>query len=486
MLVSRIFAPEPSAATFRLGALVRALAGAGARVEVVTAEAPDGAGSLGLVRPAEDGASGGSGARPGESGAWDARGGTGAAPAIPARVRRAPVLRDPSGYVRGYLPYLSFDVPLLWRLLRGSRPDVYVVEPPPTTGAVVRVIAALRGRSYVYYAADVWSDASASTGAPKVVVRLVRALESWVLRGAAVVLSVNEGVTERVRELGARQVVTVGNGVDTDVFTPGEASPADASPPADATLPTDASSPTGANPSADATPSARPTRSNPVASCESRSGYPERDSRGERGFQRASEIPDGPFLLYAGTASEWQGAEVFAEAMPRVLEEFPDAQVVFLGQGSSWDRLSMLAAGLPEGAITLHDPVSAAESAVWQRRASAALVSLRPGIGYDFAMPTKMFAALACGTPVIFAGPVTSPAARLVESECLGWVTDHDAGEVAEAMIAALRAADESVAETAAESEGDRLVAWVREHRSLAAVGERAADAVLSAVTSRG
>ncbi|SEE98125.1 glycosyltransferase family 4 protein [Ruania alba] len=404
-LVSRIFAPEPSAASFRLAALVRGLAGAGARVEVLTVEPPDGGPSAGH----------------------------GPSSVLPARVHRARVLRDEAGYVRGYLPYLSFDVPLVWRVLRARRPDVYVVEPPPTTGAVIRVLAALRGRPYVYYAADVWSDASASTGAPGAVVRVVRALEGFALRGAAAVLSVSDGVTERVQALGARHVVTVGNGVDTDIFTPGDP----------------------------------PPHSNGVPSSEHGSERPEPRSNDGTPFER-----EVPFLLYAGTASEWQGAEVFAEAMPRVLEEVPGARLVFLGQGSSRDRLSELAAGVPDGAVTLHDPVSAAESARWQRRATAALVSLRPGIGYDFAMPTKMFAALACGTPVVFAGPTEGPAAHLLDEARLGWVGGHTIDDAARLMIAALRAPDDP-------AERERRVAWVREHRSLAAAGERAARAVL-------
>lgn len=388
-LVSRIFLPEPSAASFRLAALVRALADGGARVDVLST-APG------------VGVEGGDGA-PSDQ--------------LPARVRRAPVLRDGSGYVRGYLPYLSFDLPLVWRLLRTRRPDVVVVEPPPTTGAVVRAVCALRRIPYVYYAADVWSDASASTGAPGVVVRVVRAMERFALRGAAAVLSVNDGVTLRVRELGASEVVTVGNGVDTGIF-----------------------------------------------------------HRGTRDAQRAAtaateapEIPEGPFLLYAGTASEWQGAEIFARAMPRVLEQFPEAKLVYLGQGSSWPALRALAADLPAGAVELHDPVDAATSAIWQRAARAAMVSLKPGIGYDFAMPTKMFAALACGTPVLFAG--VGPAADLIAEQSLGRAIDYDPEPVAEAMNAALRTPPP-------EAERDRLAAWTAQHRSLAAVGRRGAKAI--------
>src|SRR5690554_5596093 len=150
VIASRIYAPEPAAASFRLAALADALASDGALVTVLTTTVP----------------------------------GANYPPATEVRVRRWPVLRDRAGYVRGYLQYLSFDVPLLFRLLFLKRPDVVVVEPPPTTGFVVRIVCALRGLPYVYYAADVWSDAAANA-APRVVVAFVRKLELWVLRGAA-------------------------------------------------------------------------------------------------------------------------------------------------------------------------------------------------------------------------------------------------------------------------------------------------------------
>src|SRR5690606_22466556 len=75
-------------------------------------------------------------------------------------VRRARVKRDRQQYVRGYLSYMSFDIPLAFRLLFARRSDLYIVEPPPTTVAVVRVIAALRRTPYVVRAADYWTEAA--------------------------------------------------------------------------------------------------------------------------------------------------------------------------------------------------------------------------------------------------------------------------------------------------------------------------------------
>lgn len=394
MLASRIFAPEPAAASFRLWALTRALGRTAATVSVVT------------VRP---------------SLADARRATTGPGSDLPdgVTVSRWPVLRDASGVVRGYLPYLSFDLPLVLRLLLSRRPDVVVSEPPPTTGVVVRVVCAVRRVPYVYYAADVWSDAAESTDAPRLVVRGVTALERFALRGAERTVAVSEGVAERVRALGAAadRVTVVRNGIDTTTFTP----------------------------------------DGPV--------QPQADA--------------SPYLLYAGTASEWQGAEIFVEALAKVRTAVPDARVVFLGQGSAWPAMRATAERLglgptSTGAVSFVDAAPPEGAAAWLRGARAALVSLRPGQGYDFAFPTKVFAAVSCGTPVVYAGP--GPAGPVVSENRLGVVTGYDVDEVAAAMTTLLRADPLDAPDRA------RLHTWVRSHASADRAGDLAADVVRSAV----
>lgn len=373
VIASRIFAPEPAAASFRLTALAQALHDQGADVTVLTTTVP-GAASHPIDRTVD--------------------------------VRRAPVLRDDAGYVRGYLQYLSFDVPLLFRLLSLTRPDVVVVEPPPTTGAIVRLVCGIRRIPYVYYAADIWSDA-AVTAAPKLIVRAVRAVEGWAIRGAAAVLSVTDGVTLRVGELGARNdVATVGNGVDTSTFS----------------------------------------LDGPTA-----------------------ELA-GRYLLYAGTASEVQGAAVFVEAFGRLLEDRPDVCLVFLGHGSDWKRLQEAAQTLPPGSVRFLPRAPAAVAAEWLRGATATLASIRPGEGYDFARPTKILASAACGTPVIFAGPVAAGA--LVADAGLGFAVGYDVTEVYGAMRTAVTA-------PASASRRASIAAWATDNASIRAVADRASRSVI-------
>jgi len=375
-IVTRIFAPEPSAASQRLGSLASALTERGDTVTVLTSRPPDRAAT------ADD----------------------------PLTVRRWPVIRDRSGYVRGYVPYLSFDIPAFLRLLFARRPDIVLVEPPPTTGAVVRVVCWLKSVPYAYYAADIWSLAAPSTGAPTMVVRAVQRIEQFALRGAAVVLAVSPGVANEVRRLSPdADIAVVGHGVDDRVF-------------------------------------------------------------------HSEVVPMTPEVdaAYVGTASEWHGARVFTAALALLRGRDVRPRVVFIGQGSDWEQLKedVREAGLADQ-VTFSGPVAGAEAARRLRGARVALASARMGIGYDFAVPTKMYSAAAVGTPTVISG---SPELRdLVESEGLGWACSDDPAEVADAIEAATRAQP-------ARGVRDRIASWARENVSARAVAARVAAALDRAV----
>lgn len=328
------------------------------------------------------------------------------------RVHRMPALRDRGGNIRGYVQYASFDAPLLFRLLR--RPwDVVVAESPPTTALVTRFAAWLRRRPYVYYAADVWTDGVIAMGAPRPVIALMRVMERAALRGAAGILSVSEEVTRRLCALGAdpARITTVGNGIDTTVFRPDTAA---------------------------------------------------RDGAGR-------------YFVYTGTMSEWQRPDVFIRAFARIADESPDVALRFFGQGAVEHDLRVLAEELVPGRVAFGGVVPPPVAASWIRGAVGALVSIAPGIGYDFARPTKTYAAAACGTPVLFAGADVGGA--LVRDNGLGVATSFTADAVADAMRQLLREHTDGVTDR----ERARRSRWARDTVSLDAAGRRAAEAVLAA-----
>jgi glycosyltransferase involved in cell wall biosynthesis len=309
-LVTRLYGPEPGVASYRLAALARALRDTGARVRVLTTTTPrQYRGSV----PDHDG----------------------------IEVRRVPVLRDRDDYVRGYLQYLSFDIPAFFRVLFSRGTDLFVVEPPPTTGLAVRAACALRRRPYVYYLADIWSDAVEALDEPGVVARLLRRVELAAVRGAAAVLSASQEFTDRLAELGVTgNVVTVLNGADERLFGP----------------------------------------------------------------DGSVHQEDHPYLLYAGTASEMHGAGIFISALERVRESLPDARVVFVGSGAERAKLEADAERLPDGAVHFEPRLPPETTAEWIRGAAATLASVVPDAAYHRMFPVKMYASVTCGTPVIYAG----------------------------------------------------------------------------------
>lgn len=373
IIASRIFAPEPSAASLRLGALAAELEDRGADVRVLT------------TRPPGDAPADGS---------------------TELDVRRWPVLRDRSGYVRGYLPYLSFDAPLFLRILFGARGDVYVCEPPPTTGFFLRLACAIARRPYVYYGADIWSDAAQATGASGLVIRVVRRMEAFAMRGARAVLVVTEGVAERVRALAPDAYTpVVGHGVDVERFS----------------------------------------------------------SDGEI-------VEDPADIVYVGSASEWHGADVAVRAVIDVLRRDAGITAAFVGQGSSWRAMRDAAAAAGMSArIRFVDTVPPERAAAWLRGARVSLATLVPGQGYDFAVPTKLYASVAVGTPVVYAGP--DPVRTTVEQNGLGRGVEYDERALANAI--------RDLLETDSASKVEHLTSWAREHVSSRAVARRSADVIL-------
>ncbi|TFD50800.1 glycosyltransferase WbuB [Cryobacterium frigoriphilum] len=382
VLATRLFTPEVGAGSFRLQALTDALVARGAQVEVVTTTPP---------RTARIGP--------------DSAGVT---------VSRFPALRDAGGNVRGYVQYLSFDLPLLFRLLF-RRADVIVSEPPPTTGVVVSFVSALKRRPYVYYAADIWTDALNALAVPRVIKRIMRAVEGFVFRHADAIIAVSDEVAARVTQFGvdAARLSVANNGINTALFTPHGA---------------------------------------------------------------LADTP-GPVFVYTGTMSEWQGASVFLEAMSRVVQSHPTAQLRFFGQGSDESALRATAARLGLTTVTFGGVVPPDVAALWLRSATAALASIKPGQGYDFAKPTKIYAAAACGTPVIFAG--AGAGAQLVNQNALGWGADYTVDAVAAAMGAAIDEHGDGTRARLQQARSD----WAESNASLRVTGQRAADAVLASAT---
>lgn len=287
-------------------------------------------------------------------------------------VRRARVIRDRQDYVRGYISYLSFDIPLFFRLLFSRRANLYVVEPPPTTVAVVRVVGWLRRTPYVVRAADLWSDAAAMATDSRFVLWALRLVEVWGLRGAERLFAAHAPLVERFREVGVHTTATaIGFGADTESFAYSD-------------------TPAG-------------TR---------------------------------PLFLYAGTHSEWHGAGIFIDAFAKIAHRYPGAHLLFVGNGQEREVLRARARDLGlSGSVEFRSPIPPAQLAPLLSSATASLASLKPDQGYDYAFTTKVYSSLSAGCPVIFAGVgPTAPFLTTAALSEVGVAVDYDVQAVAREM----------------------------------------------------
>lgn len=256
-------------------------------------------------------------------------------------VTRAPVKRDKQNYVRGYLSYMSFDIPLAFRLLFSRKADLYVVEPPPTTVAVVRVIAWLRRTPYVVRAADYWAEAAETVTSSRIILGTLRRLEVWGLRGAAILFAAHEPLMERFRSLGiATPAVPIGFGADTKDFR-----------------------------------------------------------------YDGQSAPDVPVFVYAGTHSEWHGAGIFVDAMAAVLHDYPGARLVYYGNGEEREKMRARAHELGIASrVEFNPPIPPSDLSRILSGATASVASLTPVPANEYALATKVYSSLAAGCPVVFAG----------------------------------------------------------------------------------
>ncbi|MBX3312458.1 MAG: glycosyltransferase family 4 protein [Microbacteriaceae bacterium] len=318
-IVSRIYKPEESAASTGLSVLANSLALRGHEVTVVTAKAPKKYPEFQQKN---------------------------------VKTRRFPVFRDKEGYVRGYLSYLSFDVPLFFRLLFSKRADVYFVEPPPTTGFVVRIVCILLRRPYVYNGADIWSDAASQVTNSSLVLKILRVIEKFAFEGASHIVAVSEGLLERLVAFGVTKPVTVvGFAADTDTF----------------------------------------------------------------GYLPAQPLTAyKPVFVYPGSFSEWHGAAIFINAFKKVREKFENAELHFYGNGEDRKIFEGLINKGRLSGIFLHYPIPASDLNIILNKATLSLASLKPNQGYDYAFTTKIYSSLAAGCPVLFTG--VGPTVEFIEN----------------------------------------------------------------------
>ena len=284
------------------------------------------------------------------------------------------------GSVRRLLNYISFTLMAIPAMLFARKPDLIFIEAQPLTLAFPAWICkVLRGVPYVYNTPDLQVEVAAEGGwiGMNWLIGMARGLESFLMKQSLTVTTVTHAFVEHFienRSVPRTKMSFLPNGADTDRLRP---------------LPRD-------------------------------SGYAEQMAVGDR-----------TVFTYAGTHAHYQGLEVIVEAA-KLLRDRPDIAILMVGNGPVRQQLIDAAedANL-QNIVFQQSPFEDMHRLMSLTHAS--LVVLRNIPAALKMRLSKAIPPLACGVPVIYAGP--GETAAIIEEEGCGMrVRPEDPQLLAEAI----------------------------------------------------
>jgi colanic acid biosynthesis glycosyl transferase WcaI len=279
------------------------------------------------------------------------------------------------------LNYLTFAVTSLWGLARATKPDFLFVESPPLfLTPTAYFYSRLRNVPLILNVADLWPDAVIEMGLLKkgLATEALSMLERWSYRQATYVNAITEGIRATLvnqKHLAPEKVLYLPNGVDTDYYQPGLA---------------------------------------------------------DEKLKQVLKLSGKKIVLYAGTLGRAHGLENVLSAA-QMLAHQPEVHFLFLGDGSERPRLEKLRDEMQLNNVSFHDFVPVARLHSFYSIADCGLASLLDIPIFDSARPSKIFAVLASGKPMIYFGK--GEGARLVQSANAGVVVQpEDSAALAQAV----------------------------------------------------
>jgi colanic acid biosynthesis glycosyl transferase WcaI len=266
------------------------------------------------------------------------------------------------------LNYLSFVLTSLYGLARASKPDFLFVESPPLfVSLTAYVYSRLRGVPFILNVADLWPDAVIEMGLLRkgFATTMLSWLERWSYCKATYVNAVTEGIRSSLlseKGLEPAKVLYLPNGVNTAAYQPEAV---------------------------------------------------------EENLKRTLGLSGKKIVLYAGTLGRAHGLEnVLASA--KLLEGRSEIHFLFLGDGSERPRLEKLQLEMGLRNVSFHDFVPLSQLRSYYSIAECGLASLLNLPIFESARPSKIFAVLASGKPMVYFGK--GEGARLVEQAKAGVV----------------------------------------------------------------
>lgn len=265
------------------------------------------------------------------------------------------VLRVPTlifanrGTILRIVDFLSFMVAGSIAGLFVRRPDVVVATSGHFFTAVAGwFVSKIHRRPFVFEIRDLWPDSIVAVGAMKegLAIRLLRRLEHFLYRQAGLIVTVTAAFRDILiaRGIDGSKIVVVTNGIDTRQLTPGPAS---------------------------------------------------------EQLRRKLHLQNKTMISYIGTVGMAHGLQLILDAAHECRLRLPDVQFVIVGAGAELNDLRRQARERDLQNVTFVGRVNYEEVVEYWRLSDITLILLRDTPLFRTVIPSKVFDAMATGTPII-------------------------------------------------------------------------------------
>lgn len=249
------------------------------------------------------------------------------------------------------LNYFSFVFSSLYGICRSGRQELIIVESPPLFLGLSAVIAsAVKKAPYILNVSDLWPESAVQLGlvSNKFLIDMSERLESYLYRKAFKLSAQTEGIVQALQKKGVSSgdILFLPNGVDTELFRP-------------------------------------------------------REKDGE--LEEELGLQGKYIILYAGTMGYAHGIETALEAAA-ILKSEEDIVFLFVGDGSERPRLEHLAREKDLSNVRFIDFQPLEVMPRYYSLASLSLSTLRRYKLSEGVRPSKIFPALASGSPLVYVG----------------------------------------------------------------------------------
>jgi colanic acid biosynthesis glycosyl transferase WcaI len=253
------------------------------------------------------------------------------------------------GVVRRALDFLSFMITGSLGSLLVERPDAVVATSPQFFTAVAGWLVSRFYRcAFVFEVRDLWPDSIVAVRAMKegFGIRMIRRVEEFLYRQADSIVVVTHSTRDVLiaRGIDPNKLVVITNGIDTAAFKP---------------------------------------------------GVPPSELRQRLGMEGKTVVS------YIGTVGMAHGLQLVLDAAAESRSRLPDVQFLIVGTGAELSLLQREAKDRDLANVTFVGRVAHAEIVDYWRLSDVTLVLLRDASLFRTVLPSKVFEAMATGTPII-------------------------------------------------------------------------------------